>query len=108
MVMSMRRTSGCAVIGADCVAGVPAARPWRRSRAYCIACWVAVSAMATPCRPTASRASFIMVNMHAMPRFSSPMRKPVAPPASPNTMVQVGDAWMPSLCSIECARTSLR
>ena len=32
----------------------------------------------------------------------------MAPPLSPNTIVQVGEAWMPSLCSIECARTSLR
>ena len=64
--------------------------------------------MATPCSPTASRAWFIMVNMQAMPRFSSPIRKPVAPPWSPYTMVQVGEPWMPSLCSTEWARTSLR
>ena len=61
-----------------------------------------------PAAPTASRAWFIIVNMQAMPRFSSPIRQPIAPPLSPNTMVQVGEAWMPSLCSIECARTSLR
>jgi hypothetical protein len=30
-----------------------------------------------------------------------------APPLSPKTMVQVGEAWMPSLCSIECAPHAL-
>ena len=32
----------------------------------------------------------------------------MAPPWSPSTMVQVGEPWMPILCSIECARMSLR
>ena len=64
--------------------------------------------MPTPCTPIASRARFIMVNMQAMPAFSSPIKKPMAPPSSPRIMVQVGEPWMPSLCSTEWARTSLR
>ena len=38
------------------------------------------SAIPTPCRATARRARFIIVNMQAMPRFSSPISQPVAPP----------------------------
>ncbi|MCY1232275.1 hypothetical protein D9M72_447580 [compost metagenome] len=52
----------------------PGALPWVRSLAKAIAFWVAASAMATPCMPTARRALFIMVNMQARPRFSSPIR----------------------------------
>ena len=57
----------------------------------------------TPCRPTARRALFIIVNMQARPRFSSPISQPIAPPSSPKTIVQVGEAWMPSLCSMPMA-----
>jgi hypothetical protein len=46
---------------------------------------------------------FIIVNMQARPRFSSPISQPTAPPLSPKIIVQVGEAWMPSLCSMRMA-----
>ena len=39
--------------------------------------------IATPCSATDKRALFIMVNMQASPRFSSPSSQPRAPPPSP-------------------------
>ena len=38
----------------------------------------------TPCRPTLSRALFIIVNIARMPPCSGPISQPVAPPLSPN------------------------
>ncbi len=64
--------------------------------------------MATPCRPTLWRASFIMMNMYSRPRFGSPSSQPTAPPWSPKAITQVGLAWMPSLCSSETQTASLR
>ena len=64
--------------------------------------------MATPCRPTCTRALFIMVNMARMPPFSGPTIQPMHWPLSPKRMVQVGEAWMPSLCSTPMQVTSLR
>jgi len=54
-----------------------------------------------PLQSHSQAARFIMVNIAAMPLCSSPMRKPTAPLLSPYTMVQVGEAWMPILCSTE-------
>ena len=59
------------------------AAPWRRSPAKAIASWQARSAIATPCNATDRRALFIIVNMQASPRFSSPSSQPRAPPPSP-------------------------
>jgi hypothetical protein len=68
MVSSMRRTSGCATIGARRGRRAPGgAALLALARIGERACCVARSAMATPCSPTASRALFIMVNMQAMP-----------------------------------------
>ena len=57
----------------------PAGAHWRRRCAFC----VAASATATPWMPTARRALFIIVNMQARPRFSSPTSQPMAPGARP-------------------------
>ena len=82
------------------------ARLCTRSRANCAAFWYARSAIAMPCMPTAKRAAFIMMNMYSRPRFSSPIRWPMAPAptsplSSPYTSTAVGLALMPSLCSID-------
>jgi hypothetical protein len=74
-VSSIRCTSGQRTIGT----GSPAIEPWMRSFAYASACWYARSAIPTPSTPTASRALFIITNITASPRFSSPSRYPVAP-----------------------------
>ena len=49
-----------------------------------------------------------MMNMYSMPRFSSPTSQPTAPPLSPSASTAVGLAWMPSLCSSDTQRMSLR
>src|SRR6185437_16068315 len=49
-----------------------------------------------------------MMNMYSRPRLGSPTRYPAAPRSWPNCMTQVGLAWMPSLCSMDAQRTSLR
>ena len=69
---------------------------------------VARSASPTPSSPTEKRAAFIMMNMVSRPRFSSPTSQPIAPSWSPKASTAVGLAWMPSLCSIDTQRTSLR
>jgi hypothetical protein len=46
--------------------------------------------------------------LQADPAFSSPIKKPIAPPPSPKIIVQVGEPWIPSLCSTECALASFR
>ena len=61
--------------------------------------------MPTPCTPTPSRALFIIVNIAAMPPFSSPTSQPVAPAYS---ITQVGDPWSPSLCSRLTTRSAFR
>ena len=58
-----------------------------------------------PCSPTPSRAWFIIVNMQARPPLAWPTSQPVA---SLKCMTQVGEAWMPILCSIEPHATPLR
>ena len=105
MVLSIRRTSGWRTIGTDSPAS---SRPCFRISAYADACWKARSAIATPCKPVESRASFIIVNMQARPLFGLPTNQPIAPSRSPKAMLQVGLAWMPSLCSMPVQRTSLR
>ena len=87
----------------------PGSAPWMRSLRE--AARLLESALATdrsPSRPTAKRAAFIMMNMYSSPRFSSPINSPTAPPFCPNASTQVGLAWMPSLCSTDRQRTSLR
>ena len=49
-----------------------------------------------------------MTNMYSRPRPGSPTRWPTAPFFSPKASTHVGLAWMPSLCSIDRQRTSLR
>ena len=107
-VISIRRTSGCSMIGLCSPAGAPTARPWRRSIACASACWYARSATASPCSPTDSRAVFIIVNMFRMPSRSSPINHPIAPSRSPNDSTHVGLPWIPNLCSIDTHVTSLR
>src|SRR6266480_4272328 len=100
----MRRTSGCRMIG-TVLPPATRSRPCRRSLEKASARWNARSAIATPSRPTAKRAAFIMMNMYSRPRFSSPTRWPTA---WSYTITAVGLAWMPSLCSIEAHLALLR
>jgi hypothetical protein len=64
--------------------------------------------MATPSRPTFSRAWFIIVNMQARPWCSSPTSQPIAPGPSPKLITAVALARMPILCSMEAQTRSLR
>ncbi len=53
--------------------------------------------------PTFSRAAFIIVNMCASPRLGAPTSSARAPSKS---MMQVGEPWMPSLCSMPPGRSA--
>ena len=55
--------------------------------------------------PTAMRSAFIMANMAFRPWFASPTSQPVAPS---KFMTQVGQPWMPILCSTDPQETALR
>jgi len=81
------------------------ARPWSRSRAKSEAACRAASAWAIPCRPTPIRASFIITNIRARPRFSSPTSQPTA---SSWRMTQVAEPWMPIFSSRPSHQTLLR
>ena len=98
MVISIRLTSACST----------SRLPWIRSRAWATASCVARSASATPWRPTLIRAWFIIENMARIPPFSGPTSQPTHASSSPKLIVQVGEPWMPILCSIDTHRTSLR
>jgi hypothetical protein len=47
-------------------------------------------------------------DMRATLAFSSPIGLPVAPSRSSKTMVQLGEPWMPRLCSIESGEAEPR
>jgi hypothetical protein len=53
------------------------------------------------------RALFIIVNIARIPPCGGPISSPSQASLSPNAITQVGEAWMPSLCSMETQRTSL-
>ena len=65
MVVSMRRTSACSMIGICGAAGSRTFidRPWGRTRAYSTDSWYAAEAVAAALTPTRIRASFIIWNM---------------------------------------------
>ena len=55
--------------------------------------------------PTAMRSVFIMANIALRPWFGSPISQPVAPS---KFITQVGQPWMPILCSTDPQDTPLR
>ena len=81
--------------------GPPARADCTRSCANQIAFCVAPSAICTPCRPTFSRALFIIVNIARIPPNSGPINSPMQSPSSPKANTQVGEALIPILCSME-------
>ena len=61
--------------------------------------------MARPWMPTAMRSAFIIENMALRPWCGSPMSQPVAPS---RFITQVGQPWMPILCSTAPQEMPLR
>jgi hypothetical protein len=62
--------------------GASSAAPWRRSREG-QRLLIGALGDGDALQPTLRRALFIIVNMQARPRFSSPISQPIAPPLSP-------------------------
>mmetsp|Transcript_2828 Transcript_2828/g.10007 ORF Transcript_2828/g.10007 Transcript_2828/m.10007 type:complete len:323 (-) Transcript_2828:424-1392(-) len=107
-VSSMRRTSGCTMMGSAGPDGffLPVSeRMARRSLAYHSAFWKDSSAAATPCTAVPRREVLMNVNMWFMPRLAVPMRKPSA---SSKLISQVEEPWQPILSSMRPILQPLR
>mmetsp|Transcript_13574 Transcript_13574/g.31281 ORF Transcript_13574/g.31281 Transcript_13574/m.31281 type:complete len:261 (-) Transcript_13574:393-1175(-) len=99
-VSSIRRTSGCTIIGSAGPLGflVPLReRIARRSLAYQSAFWKDSSAAAEPWMAVPRREVLMKVNMWLRPLFSSPIKKPSD---ASKLISQVDDPWQPILSSM--------
>mmetsp|Transcript_28950 Transcript_28950/g.68342 ORF Transcript_28950/g.68342 Transcript_28950/m.68342 type:complete len:241 (+) Transcript_28950:639-1361(+) len=107
-VSSIRRTSGCTMIGSAGPLGFltpDSERMARRSLAYQRAFWYEFSAAATPCTAVPRRDVLMNVNMWFMPRFSVPIRKPSA---FSKLISHVEEPWHPILFSMRPILVPLR